>query len=77
MPKKFYARCGLCKKNFATKRGVDTHFKSEEHLRRLARWYELCTEGKEKGFTYILGNMEGSAKEVLAEEERPEVVSFD
>jgi hypothetical protein len=76
-PKKFYARCGLCNKNFSSKRGVDAHFKSEEHQRRLARWYALFFENREKGFSYVLGNMEASAKEVLAEETREEVVKFD
>jgi hypothetical protein len=72
--KKFYARCGLCNKNFATKSGCDKHFNSEIHLRRLARWYELGLTNK--NFGSILDNMTGNAKEVIAEEMRPEVVDF-
>lgn len=73
-PKKFYGRCGLCNENFATKSGMDAHFRSEKHNRRLTRWYEFNTEQRREG---LFEDINGNAKEVLAEEKRPEVVSFD
>lgn len=72
--KKFYARCGLCDKDFKSKKGMDNHFRSEEHIRRVKRWYELCAVNKD--FGSVLANMNGNAKEVLAEEKRSEVVEF-
>lgn len=69
--KKFYARCGLCNEDFKTKSGCDRHFRSEKHLLRLHRWYELNGEGK------YIGDWDANAKEVIAEEQRQEVVSFD
>lgn len=70
--KKFYARCGLCNENFATKSGCDAHFRSPKHLRRLTRWYELIEETKSHGFA----SFDEKVREVLAEEKRSEVVEF-
>lgn len=70
-PKKFFAHCGLCNQNFSSKSGMDKHFRSEKHNRRLHRWYELNGQDKYRG------TWDKNAEEVLAEETREEVVKFD